>query len=63
MQKGVFPSDVGWLVLMEWWDWGLGSKDVGPASSYYGIDRTFGMFIASWRGGVEGRMYGMRTNY
>lgn len=53
MQKGVIPGDVGWLVLMEWWDWVLGSKDVGPASSYYGIDRTFGMFIASWRGEVE----------
>lgn len=42
---------------------GLGSEDVGPASSYYGIDRTFGMFIALWRGKAEGRMYGMRANY
>lgn len=42
---------------------GLGSEDVGPASSYYGIDRTFGMFMALWSGETEGGMYGIRTNY
>lgn len=34
---------------------GLGSEDVGFTSSYYGIDRTFGMFIISPPGEKEGK--------
>lgn len=42
---------------------GLGSEDVGPASSYHGINRTFGMFVASFPGKMEGRGYEMKADF